>query len=179
MSAPDPRHVLAAEAGAQAACAIAQLVNLPEPVGRPEVCALSQEELEAELAGASLYAVFADLDGPADGPAGLVLDAPTRGLLLEQLIGADQKPPFDEHSRSALCEVGNIAVSAAAGALGPLTDSVIVPSVPRLAPDLRAELADARGPVAYRVCTTLDAPQGPVRLTFFWLPREVAERGLS
>ena len=82
-------------------------------------------------------AVFADLSGAVEGCAGLVLSRQALKKALRRLVGLSQIEHLDPRARSALCELGNMAISAAAGAFGKLQSGVVVPSVPRLGLDVR------------------------------------------
>ena len=113
---------------------------LSDLLGCTLVCAPPQHYVVEPYAGASgLYpadersaAVFADLSGDGvAGAAGLLLATDCVERTLEKLVG-EYKPMLDSRSHSALCELGNIAVSAAANALSGLQGVVVIPSVPRL-----------------------------------------------
>ena len=64
-----------------------------------------------------MTAVLAQLEGKADGLAGLILRRDLLEWILRRLIGDGDVKTLSERALSALCEVGNIAVSAAANAL--------------------------------------------------------------
>lgn len=159
-------------AGEQAVSAIARLADLPEPDDTPAVLELPLETVVRELfRDPETTAVCADLMGGANGKAGLILAPSVRDLLLERLIGSADKDALEGRGYSALCEVGNIAVSAAAGALASLESGTVVPSTPRLGPDLlRALDGDETSPESRRAFL-VKFPFGDVGiLHFVWVP---------
>lgn len=170
-------------AGEQAVGAIARLADLPEPDTTPAVLELPLETVVRELfQDAQTIAVCADLMGGANGKAGLVLTPPVCALLLERLLGSADKSPLEGPGYSALCEVGNIAVSAAAGALASLGLETVVPSTPRLGLDLLEALdGDDSEPVPaaqLRRAFLVKFPFGELGeaglLHFVWLPADHA-----
>ncbi|MFQ5699665.1 MAG: hypothetical protein ACE5IL_15475, partial [Myxococcota bacterium] len=103
-----------------AATAIARLVERVV-IMRPTRC---RRLGMAEIAS-SLYApdtcvagIFVDLEGSTGGQAGLLIERETVGALLRQLVGSDLGVSLDPLQLSALSELGNIVLSAAAGAIG-------------------------------------------------------------
>ena len=92
------------------------------------------------------------------------------------MVGTEPEPELDEAQVSALAELGNIALSAAAGALAILHDSVVVPSVPHVGYDMAgALLLDMVHPrvsrlPAYLVEAALADPSGEFSAHFIWIP---------
>ncbi len=129
--------------------------------------------LAVEERGAVIYA---DLAGVRPGQAALVLPADVVDAIVERLIGKKlEDDELDERARSALCEMGNIAISAAANALSDLEGGVVIPSLPRL--ELCAETSPAltgragREPT-YVVEAELFERDGGLRLRFLWIPAD-------
>ena len=98
--------------------------------------------------------------------------AQATGDLLLALLGPGGMS--DDRGESALAETGNIAVSAAAGALGHLAGGVVVPSVPRIARSVEELVAGgvAGGPPADTALVMklrIGDDEESIRLPFFWL----------
>ena len=170
MGAADARE--ARMAGEQAVAAIARLADLPEPTDTLLVLELELDTVEQELfRDGDTLAVCADLMGGANGKAGLILAPAVRDLLLERLLGSSDKDAFQGVGYSALCEVGNIAVSAAAGALASLQLGTVVPSTPRLGQNLSRALDVDESAPACRRAFLVKFPFGDAgTLHFVWLP---------
>jgi chemotaxis protein CheY-P-specific phosphatase CheC len=165
-------------AAAHAATALAKLFDCVVMIDPPSCRRVGLRELasvwippEQWVAG-----VFADLSGAARGLIGLVLSRDMVERVLERLYGDDAPMEFDDRARSALCEIGNIAVSAAAGAIGELEGGIVLPGVPRLGYDMAsAVLLEAlhteleRLPV-YVAETDLVDRDHVLRLRFLWIP---------
>ncbi len=123
-------------------------------------------------------AVFSDLHGALVGQAGLLLSFEASDHLLSCLIGSCADAPFNEREQSALRELGNIAISAAAGAFSMLEGGLVLPSVPRLAyhegsgamPLEDACVGGFETGIVYE--TELIERDGPLRIRFLWVPRE-------
>ena len=121
--------------------------------------------------------VYADLAGVCPGQAALVLPADVIAVLVERLMGKKpQDEELDDRQRSALCEMGNIAISAAANALGDLEGGVVIPSLPRL--DLCAETAPALTGRAGKepthvVYAEIYEREGGVQIRFLWVPAAI------
>jgi chemotaxis protein CheC len=90
------------------------------PAGRPLRALFLREE---RVAG-----IFADLHGPLEARAALLLSAGAVEDLLSQVAG---KEGTELSALAVLAEVGNIAVSAAANALARMLGGTSLPSVPR------------------------------------------------
>lgn len=170
-----PRTARIQAAALEAGCAIARLADFGRPERPPHVREIGMAELEALLfpgAGGHV-AVFADLTGAERGRLGICLSrAQVREFLL-RLVGHAGKDELDEGSYSALCEVGNIAVSAAAGALGQMAGGIVVPSIPRLAHRMVDALGSdtpERSKGVYLLELELGTPEGSLRLPFVWIP---------
>jgi chemotaxis protein CheY-P-specific phosphatase CheC len=110
--------------------------------------------------------VFADLTGALSGCAALVLpDYTSRAVVRRLSPGAGRADV--EQTQGVLCEVGNIAISAASGALTSSAGELVIPSPPRFA-SVRLESTPES-----RICV---APiefddDGTARpLLFAWLP---------
>jgi chemotaxis protein CheC len=123
-------------------------------------------------------AIFVDLSGAVSGQAGLVLSEAVMNQIIERLANEDPRCGITERGRSALKELGNIALSAAAGALGDMLGGIVVPSVPRLGFEMcEALLLDEIGPAmeqrpAFLAETQLAERDGPLRIRFIWIPAE-------
>lgn len=90
------------------------------PAGRPLRALFLREE---RVAG-----IFADLHGPFEARAGLLLSAGAVDEVVARVAGKDGT---ELATLAVLAEVGNIAVSAAANALAQLLGGTFLPSVPR------------------------------------------------
>jgi chemotaxis protein CheC len=176
----DHRKTYVKAAAVHAAAAVSRLLEIREPKEVPELRQIPFAQLSDVVfpAGEEVYAVFADLVGAVSGQAGIAVRRDGLRDMLEHLIGGDWKGELDEPSRSALAEVGNIAVSAAAGALGHLAGGVVVPSVPRLGRDLATALAielpadDLNNLPVFVVDWQHADPVRPLYLSFIWIPAE-------
>jgi chemotaxis protein CheC len=87
-----------------------------------------------------IAAVFADLSGPTRGQLGLLLERQVAGEVLRRMVGSKPGGELDAAQASALAELGNITLSAAAGALGALYQGVVMPSIPRIGYDMAGAL---------------------------------------
>jgi len=147
----------------------------PEP---PRVWTLGDGRLPAELFSSQerVTAVLAELEGTVGGPAGLILRRDLLEWLLRRLTGDGNVKTLSERALSALCEVGNIAVSAAANALSEVVGGVVLPSVPRLgfekaaAGTLEDVCGDLGSRCAYLVELELRGAEGAFALLFVWVP---------
>jgi len=161
-------------AAVHAGHAVARLVELSEPKERPR-----SEEVPAERLASAFFpeggqgvTITADLEGAIEGLAGLACSAEAIPELTRRLLGPDHTGELDDQARSALAELGNIAVSAAAGALGHLASGVVVPSVPLLSAGLPPVLRGAKTapPTTYVVNLVLGDETESLHLQFFWAP---------
>jgi chemotaxis protein CheC len=174
----DKHAELSSICAGNAANALAQLLGTTLRIGTPRCWVLHDGRLPAELFGADerVTAVLAELEGAVAGPAGLILRRDVLEWILSRLIGDPDANTLSERALSALCEVGNIAVSAAANALSELVGGVVLPSVPRLGFEKRAVgvLAEVCGELAgrsaYLVEVELIAHGTALRLLFVWIP---------
>ena len=123
-----------------------------------------------------IAAVFADLSGPAPGQLGMLLEREVAAEVLRRMVGSEPGRHLDAAQASALAELGNIALSAAAGALATLYQTVVVPSVPRVGYDMAGALMVdalhsriARLP-AYLMEAVLADRAGRLRARFVWVP---------
>ncbi|MCP4003519.1 MAG: hypothetical protein GY725_04935 [bacterium] len=120
--------------------------------------------------------VYADLVGVYPGQAALVLPEHAIVAIVERLVGKTlEDEELDDRARSALCEMGNIAISAAANALGEIEGGIVIPSLPRL--ELVAETVPALTgrpgtEASYVAEVELFEPQGEMRLLFLWIPSD-------
>jgi chemotaxis protein CheC len=120
--------------------------------------------------------VFADLTGPTRGQVGMLLERKVVLEVLRRMVGTEPEAELDAMQGSALAELGNIALSAAAGALGVLHDGVVVPTVPRVGYDMAgALLVEAVHPriarlPAYLAEAALADRIGELRAHFVWIP---------
>ncbi len=174
----DYRATYVKAAAVHATAAVARLMDCSEPKETPTLQQVRLGDLIRLLGpgGAPGFAIFADLSGAVGGQAGLLLSPDAAGELLFQLIGERPEGEPDAQARSALSEAGNIAVSAASGALGHLAGGVVIPSVPRLDANLQGALRlDELPPPperdelpVYVVTTTLSGPS--LAIAFVWVP---------
>jgi len=161
-----------------AARALAELLGASLGRSAPRTWTLHDGRLPAELFAPDerVTAVLAELEGTVVGPAGLILRRDLLEWTLARLIGDSNVNTLSERALSALCEVGNIAVSAAANALSELSGGVALPSVPRLGFEKRAlgvlaeVCEDLEGRSAHLVELELLADAHPLRLLFVWIP---------
>lgn len=174
----DRRQEYAKAGAGLAADALARLLGYASPPPAPHCKAISIRELIAgygpEEPAASI--IIAELAGAVTGHAAIVLSREAVAMTLLRLGIDSEAYPLCEKARSALCEVGNIAISAAAGGFGALADGPVIPSVPTVETDPSAivELdgVDLNAPEAsaYVAQIELGDPERPLRLRFFWLP---------
>ncbi len=165
-------------AAARAADALAKLFDCVVLIDPPRCREIGLADLPgcAFPPDAWVAGVFTDLSGKVSGELAIVLEQEVIWRVLELLFGDDAPTSFDERARSALAEVGNIAVSAAAGAIGELEGGVVIPSVPRVGYDMAgALLVSSLHPRLSRLpaClaeTDLVDRQRVLRLRFLWIP---------
>jgi chemotaxis protein CheY-P-specific phosphatase CheC len=161
-----------------AASALALMLGATVRSAASRAWTLDEGLLPAELfaPGERVTAVLAELDGKADGLAGLILRRDLLQWVLGRLIGDRDVKTLDERALSALCEVGNIAVSAAANALSAVARGAVLPSVPRLGFEKEAihvlgeVCGDLEGRTAYLVEVELATSEGARNLLFVWVP---------
>jgi chemotaxis protein CheC len=181
VSKPEDRHAEFASLGAgHAATALAGLFDstvLMEPsqcfriqVGHLPESMVYQQEWNA--------AIFTDLWGAVTGQAGLMLSEAMVHQIIRRLTGEDPRAGITERGRSALEEMGNIALSAAAGAFGDMEGGIVIPSIPRLGFNLcEALLIEELGPgseqqPAFLAESQLAELDGSLRIRFIWIPGE-------
>jgi chemotaxis protein CheC len=165
-------------AAAHAANALAKLFDCVVLIDPPRCRQIGLADLPtcAFEPDAWVAGVFTDLSGKVSGELGIVLEQRVVWRVMELLFGDDAPTEFDARARSALAEVGNIAVSAAAGAIGDLEGGVVIPSVPRVGYDMAgALLVTALHPRLSRLpaClaeTDLVDRNRVLRLRFLWIP---------
>jgi chemotaxis protein CheC len=170
-----------AMAGATAAAdALARLLDGEVTNGTPACEKLALDSLPELLfpGDSGAIGVFVDFVGPVQGEAGIALLRPSADALVRALVKRADSDDFDRRAHSALSEVGNIVLSAAAGALADLAGGVVIPSVPRLGTTLAEVLlvdeicSEIRSlPVFVASCEVLRGKQDfPMR--FVWIPSE-------
>jgi hypothetical protein len=124
-----------------------------------------------------LAALWAQLDGGAGARAALLLPQGVLERVVAALVGDPHAKALDERGRSALCELGNIAISAVANALSERAGETVLPSVPRLlfasAARCAAELCSGAGRSAstWLVEAPLVRDGEQLRLLFLWTRR--------
>lgn len=171
MSGQSRRVTLMKAAAVHAAGAVARLANLPEPKLVPDHEDVATDGLiDALFYGGAGLLVCADLSGAVTGCAGIGLPAEAAGVLLRHLLGRETGGELDARARSALSEAGNIAISAAAGALGHLAGGVVVPSVPQLSSGVPRATHLGHGDRAYLMHLEIGDGDDLVQLPFFWIP---------
>ena len=168
-----------AVAGAKAAAdSLARLLDA-EPATRTPVCdKLDMSALPEKLfpADTGAIGVFADLVGAIQGEAGIAFRRGEAEALVRTLVPDADVESFDTSAQSAISEVGNIALSSAAGAIAEMIGGVVIPSVPRLGANMSDVLlvdeicADLRSLPAYVAEAEINGPDGPFPLTFVWIP---------
>jgi chemotaxis protein CheY-P-specific phosphatase CheC len=177
-TAEDRLREVTSIAAAHAATALAKLFDCVVLIDPPRSRRVGLRELASVWVPPEQWVagVFADLEGRVRGTVGLVLSRDMVDRVLERLYGDDAPTEFDARARSALAEIGNIAVSAAAGAMGELEGGVVLPGVPRVGYDMAsAVLLEAlhteldRLPV-YVAETDLVDRDSVLRLRFLWMP---------
>jgi chemotaxis protein CheY-P-specific phosphatase CheC len=179
VSAPGDKYAeLTERCAGQAAEALALMLGASAASPAKRAWTLADGRLPRELfaAGERVTAVLAQLEGRADGLAGLILRRDLLEWILRRLIGDGDVATLSERALSALCEVGNIAVSAAANALSAAAGGAVLPSIPRLgfekeAVSVLAEVGgDLAGRNAHLVEVELLTDEGPRELLFLWVP---------
>lgn len=170
-----------AQTGARAAAfALARLLGA-EVVKQGVACEKLELSALPELlfpGGAGAIGVFVDLVGPVPGEVGIGLLRPSADALVRALVDETDAASFDTRAQSALSEVGNIVLSAAAGAMADLAGGVVIPSVPRLGTTLGEVLlldeicSEIRSlPVFVASCEVVrGSDRFPMR--FVWIPAE-------
>jgi chemotaxis protein CheY-P-specific phosphatase CheC len=172
-----------AQTGARAAAfALARLLDaeLAKPEPGPVCEKLELSALPALLfpGDAGAIGVFVDLVGPVQGEAGIGLLRPSADALVCALVDEADSGRFDSRALSALSEVGNMVLSAAAGAMADLAGGVVIPSVPRVGTTLGELLlldeicSEIRSlPVFVASCEVVRGNEKfPMR--FVWIPGE-------
>jgi chemotaxis protein CheY-P-specific phosphatase CheC len=179
VSALDDKYAeLTALCARHAAEALALMLGASAASSARRAWTLQEGRLPQELfaAGERVTAVLAQLEGQADGLAGLILRRDLLEWILRRLIGDGEVTTLSERALSALCEVGNIAVSAAANALSAVARGAVLPSIPRLgfekeAVSVLAEVGgDLAGRSAHLVEVELATDEGLRELLFLWVP---------
>ncbi|MFQ5515112.1 MAG: chemotaxis protein CheC [Myxococcota bacterium] len=174
----DRLRELASVGSGHAANALGQLLDCTVLMEPPRCYRLEVGHLSEALIYEEEWstAIFVDLSGAVTGRAGLMLTRNVVDGLLDRLVKEHPAEEVSERGRSALEELGNIALSAAAGAMGDLSGGIVLPSVPRLGLNLSRETlleelgsVDDRRP-AYLADTQLVQPDGPLRIRFLWIP---------
>jgi chemotaxis protein CheC len=137
------------------------------PAGRPLRSLFLRDE---RVAG-----IFADLRGPLEARAALLLSAGAVEDVVARVAGKEVSEPS---VLAVLAEVGNIAVSAAANALAQMLGGTSLPSVPRAGYaqngelDLR-ELVEIHDAVRAVADVVLYERHGPLRMRFVLVPAPV------
>jgi chemotaxis protein CheY-P-specific phosphatase CheC len=176
---PDDKYAeLTALCAGRAAEALALMLGASADRAPRRAWTLEDGRLPQELfaPGERVTAVLAQLEGQADGLAGLILRRDLLEWVLRRLIGDGEVKTLSERALSALCEVGNIAVSAAANALSAVARGAVLPSIPRLGFEKEAVsvlgdvYGDLAGRNAYLVEVELATAEGPRELLFVWAP---------
>ncbi|MBW2280630.1 MAG: chemotaxis protein CheC [Deltaproteobacteria bacterium] len=168
-----------AVAGVKAAAdSLASLLDA-EPATRAPVCdkidmSALPDKVFPENTGS--IAVFADLVGAIQGEAGIAFRRGEADALVRALVPDADVEAFDTSAQSAMSEVGNIALSSAAGAIAELIGGVVIPSVPRLGANLSDVLlvdeicGDLGRMPVYVAEAEVNTPGNPLQLTFVWIP---------
>jgi chemotaxis protein CheC len=176
-SAEDRLRDVTTLGAAHAASAVAKLLDLVDPSEPPRCCRVNVADLaESVFEPEELVAgVFVDVTGSVRGRMGLVLSRDVLREVLER-FAIPETGEFDARVQSVVGELGNIAVSAGAGALGELEGGVAIPSVPWVGYDMAgALLLEAFHPSLYRSAayvaeTEFGGGERSLRLRFLWVP---------
>ncbi len=132
--------------------------------------------LEFGSPGERVAGVFVDLAGALEGVAGLLFPASELRDLVRRLFGEGPSELADARTRSAVGELGNIALCAAAGAIAKRVGGVVVPSIPRVglgpAERLLEQVVDSglRPLPAYLADAELPVEGGSLAVRFVWIP---------
>lgn len=179
MIASSPHQEAAQHCALQAAEALALFLDRSVRSEPPHGYRLAVDALDdGMLAPAErVAAVFADLEGTAQGVAGIVLCEALVADLLARLLGTVPAKKLEDRARSALLEAGNIAISAASGSLARVHGGRVLPSVPRLAYDLSGATLRTLVPpggegVAYLAETGFRDARESLPLRFVWIPQD-------
>lgn len=168
-----------AKSGAQAAAeTLTRVLERDVRVEPPRCQKLDLGELPSSVfpPDEETLAIFADFIGAVRGQAGIALPIEQAGELTRLLFKDGSAELHEDRAHSALCELGNIVLSAAAGAIAKLVGGVVIPSVPRLARDMPGALLlelihpELQRLPAYLAETDLVEHNGPLRLRFVWIP---------
>ena len=126
-------------AGATAAQALASLFGLDPPAEAPHarhvpVGGLGDLLFKQDSEAPWVAAIFAELAGAVTGQLALVVSLDLVDALVERFLSEPAKPEerWDELAHSALCELGNIAISAAAGGFASIEGGTVIPSTPSI-----------------------------------------------
>lgn len=165
-------------------CAASAAVTLSKLLGRALVSStpirvyLGEKEAPPRFLadGEGGVVVSMRLSGEPGGWAGIAAGATIARKIVLDLIGSAQGcDPLSERATSALRELGNVAISAAASAIGEARGEIVLPSVPSLV------LVDESGVGIEEVCGTRDflgcesfesdihEPGSAFRVRFFWV----------
>lgn len=165
-------------------CAASAAVTLSKLLGRTLVSSTpvrvvlceKEEPLRLLADGEGGVVVSMRLSGESGGWAGIAASAAIVREIVVDLIGSAQEcDPLSERATSALREFGNVAISAAASAIGETRGEIVLPSVPSLA------LVDESGIGIEEICGTRDflgcetfgseihEPSSSFRVRFFWV----------
>lgn len=131
--------LLGAEGAIGAVHALASLFGLDPPAEAPLATRVPEGRLgdllfergpEVEWTAA----IFAELAGSVTGQLALIVSSEMVQALVERFLSEPAKPDerYDELAHSALCELGNIAISAAAGGFASIAGGTVIPSTPSI-----------------------------------------------
>lgn len=120
-----------------AATSLATMINKKVDMKVPVVSLLEFSEVPEILGGAEniVAGIFFKIEGDITGSIMFVLDQPSAFNLINLLMPIDAKE-FDEMTRSALMEIGNILSGAYISSLSALTNLNIKISVPAICVDM-------------------------------------------
>ena len=181
MSRPEDRYAEFASVGAgRAATALANIFDCMVMLEPPRCFRLEIGHLPEAMVYDEDWttAIFTDFEGSVCGQAGILLSDPVVHGVVRRLVGEDSGKGLSKRALSALSELGNIVLSAAAGAIGDLVGGIVMPSLPRLGFDMSETLllenlepGEDQNP-AYLAETELIERGGPLRIRFVWVPGE-------
>jgi chemotaxis protein CheC len=123
-----------------AATALAKMLDKKVDMKVPQIRIMRFDEVSEVLGGAEtqVVGILLGIQGDISGSMMFVLDLPSSKLLVNILMGkpAESDLEYDDLTRSALAEIGNILAGSYLSALSNLTNLKIMSGVPALAIDM-------------------------------------------
>jgi len=123
-----------------AATALAKMLDKKIDMKVPQIKVINLSEVSEVLGGAEteVVGILVGVQGDINGIMMFILDLNSARMLVNILMGNPLKAEleYDEMTRSALKEIGNILAGSYLSALSNMTNLTIMPSVPDLAIDM-------------------------------------------